>query len=469
MRRPAGRRVRIIFAAFFMSLTVASFILGSERLARLMSFQPSMLSIRVATGFAVSALIAGVAFLLATFLFGRFFCAILCPLGILQDAIIALRWKRTRPAQTPNLKALRYAIAALTVVFLVGGWAVLLRYLDPFSRFGGIFGGINGFTEITGSESHDFLMLPLAGSLLFLTCLAILTLWRKRVYCVAICPVGTVLGLFSKYGVWQIRIAPSCTACGLCEGVCPTDCIDTSERAVDNERCVRCMNCTSQCTNGSISLRRAEKHEPVSGEPADPSRRIFLLKAGGLAIGVIGAGQILGTPIRDLARTSGSAEGMILPPGALDAERFLKSCTSCRMCALNCPTKVIRSSGLFEPVHLEFDRGACHHDCTLCNAICPSGALQPLSLEDKQWLKIGEASCDASKCRALKENVACYLCSKVCPKGAISMTDAPNGLEVPEVAAFHCIGCGACQSVCPMTPKAIVVTGVRQSVMGSGS
>lgn len=451
-----------------MSLAVASFTLGSGQLARLMSFQPGMLLIRVTTGFAMPALVSGLAIMFATFLFGRFFCAAVCPLGILQDAIIALRWPRTRSAKTPDCKKLRYVIAALTVVFLIGGWGILLRYLDPFSRFGGIVSGFAGIAGSLNGESSDFLMVPLSGSLLFLTCLTVLTLWRKRIYC-AICPVGTILGLFSKYGVWQIRIAPSCTACGLCERACSTDCIDIRERTLDNERCIRCMNCTSRCVNGSISLRRAEKHEPVLGEPTDPSRRAFILRVSGLAIGVIGAGHILGVPIRALARTNRSVGGLILPPGALDAERFIRSCTSCRMCALNCPTKVIRSSGPFEPMHLEFDHGACHHDCTLCNAICLSGALQPLSLEDKQWLKIGEAFCDASKCRAVKENIACYLCSKVCPKGAIFMTDAPNGLEVPEVVAFHCIGCGACQSICPMTPKAIVVTGVSQNMMDGGS
>jgi ferredoxin len=228
------------------------------------------------------------------------------------------------------------------------------------------------------------------------------------------------------------------------------------------------MNCVSYCLNGSLSLSRGQKSEAVSEGSTNLSRRAFILKGSALALGIVGAGHFfggLGGPIRSLARTNRSMEGAILPPGAMDAEHFMAKCTSCQLCTLNCPTKVIQPSPyVLGPVHLEFDHGACHLDCTLCNAICPSGALQPLSLEDKQWLKIGEASCDTPKCRVIKENIACALCIKACPKDAIFTLPASNGLEVPEVAAFHCIGCGACQFVCPTTPKAITVTGTAQTL-----
>jgi polyferredoxin len=422
--------------------------------------------IRITTKFAASSIAMGLVLLIATFLFGRFFCAVVCPLGVMQDALGIIRKKRVRSAKTVNYKALRYMIAAIMLFFLAGGWAIPLRVLDPFSRFGGM---LAGFTRLFNGEPPASIMPFIAGTLLPFLCLAVLVMWKKRVYCVAVCPIGTILGLFSRYGIRQIRMNDSCTACGLCELVCPTGCIESRERKVDNERCVRCMNCVAYCANESLSLSGRPKKEIAFDGPANPSRRAFVLKGTALTLGIVSAGHILGGPVRSLARKSRSMEGLVLPPGAMNAEHFTLKCTSCQLCALNCPTKVIQPSlyGL-GPLHLEFDHGACSQDCALCGAVCPSGALQRLPLEEKRWLKIGEAFCDTSKCRVIKENTPCYICSNICPKNAIFMMEAPNGLEVPEVAGYHCVGCGACQSVCPMMPRAITVTGVAEQSMPGG-
>jgi ferredoxin len=227
------------------------------------------------------------------------------------------------------------------------------------------------------------------------------------------------------------------------------------------------MSCVSKCPSGSILFSRPQKNQNTIEEPTNLSRRAFILKGTAVTLAAVGTGHIWGDTIRSFARSNRSVEGLILPPGALNIERFMAKCTSCQLCGLHCPTKVIRpSSYALGPVSLNFDHAACQYDCTKCNAVCPFGALQSLSLENKQWLKIGEAFCDTSKCRVIKDNIACDLCIKACPKDAIFTLVDPNGFEVPEVAAFHCIGCGACQSVCPMTPKAITVAGTEQSIMG---
>lgn len=467
MKRQNPRRIRIAIAAFFMLLTIACFVAGNEQFAQLMSMQPGALLIRAVAGLDALSIVLGIALLMLTLLFGRFFCAAVCPLGILQDVLGVLGKKRNRSVKMGNYKVFRYTILALSLVLLAGGWAILLRFLDPFSRFGGMLAGTVRFID---GEAPSSVAPFLVGALLPFACLAALVVWKRRVYCVEICPIGTMLGLFSRYGVWQMRMNRSCTACGRCEQVCPAGCIESRERKVDNERCVRCMNCLAQCPGEGISLSRRPEKELIPNSPVDPSRRTFIAKGAAFTLGAVTAGHFLGAPIRSFARANRTMEGAVLPPGAMSTERFMAICTSCQLCTLNCPSGVIQPSPYaLGPVHLEFDHGACHHDCSRCNAICPSGALQPMTLEDKQWLKIGEAFCEDSKCRAIKENVACYICSKICPKGAIFMREATNGLEVPEVSAFHCIGCGACQSVCPMTPKAITVTGVEQSVMGFGS
>lgn len=175
-------------------------------------------------------------------------------------------------------------------------------------------------------------------------------------------------------------------------------------------------------------------------------------------LGSVAVGRVFSTAIRGVASAAESVKGLIFPPGALDAARFARLCTSCQLCAMACPTRIIKPSPYgFGPVRLDYTHAGCKYDCTLCNAICPSGALQKVELVDKQWLKLGEAVVDLPKCRVVRDGIECDLCARACPKGAVFMVDGPGGLSIPDVAAFHCIGCGACQAVCPMRPKAIVV------------
>jgi ferredoxin len=249
----------------------------------------------------------------------------------------------------------------------------------------------------------------------------------------------------------------------MCASICPTDCIDIRNRTVDNERCVRCLNCVSLCPKGSIGF----SWRPYGrGSVASASRREFLVKGAAVVLGVSTAGHVLGGSIRALARTGKDYAGVIFPPGALDVERFARTCTSCQMCAINCPASIIEPSYAFGPVFLNYANAGCRDDCTRCNTICPSGALRQLALEDKKLLRIGEALFEMPLCRVSKENVQCDLCAKACPKGAIFMVDGPAGLQIPEVNAFHCIGCGNCEAVCPVRPKAIRVRGIEQRMMG---
>jgi formate hydrogenlyase subunit 6/NADH:ubiquinone oxidoreductase subunit I len=186
-----------------------------------------------------------------------------------------------------------------------------------------------------------------------------------------------------------------------------------------------------------------------------------------VVLGITVAVHPLGGTIRSLIRVKRNGDGLIFPPGAVNAGRFTGKCTSCNLCAINCPESVIKPSVYgFGPIRLDYGHAGCRYDCTLCNSVCPTGALQRLTLEDKQWLKIGEAIFDASLCRVVKDNIPCDLCARACPKEAIFMKDGPAELKIPEVATFHCIGCGNCEAVCPVRAKAIRVRGMEQQSMG---
>lgn len=433
-----------------------------------LSLQPGPLWVRLAAGMTAVGISLTIVLLAATFLFGRFFCAVLCPLGTCQDVIGMVRSKRK--TTIPNPRLVRYGIVAASLLLLAGGWAVLFRYLDPFSRFAAMVGSVKGVASFdNGMPLSSGVFWSALFSLLFLIALVF---WKKRIYCVSLCPVGTILGLAAKFGLWRVRIKETCGDCGRCVAVCPTGCVDSVAKSIDAERCVLCMKCSSACPSGSMVYAYARSTAPrqyiEDATMVDNSRRKFLL-AGTLAVlGVVAVGRGFSSAFRGVARAAEHARDLILPPGAVDSEHFASQCTGCQVCVANCPAGIIKPSPFgFGPVHLEYSQNGCEHECTRCNAVCPSGALQPLDLADKQWLKIGEARVDLPKCRIVKDGIACGLCARACPKKAIFMVDDPDGFGVPEVAAFHCIGCGVCQAICPVTPKAITVAAIELRPMGS--
>jgi polyferredoxin len=462
MKRTQYRKIRVGAGLIFLFFTTVSFVSVGNRWTSFAKFQPGPLLVKLSGGFVLAVTVIVASLLIATFLFGRFFCAAICPLGVVQDIVITAR--KNDKTSVPNLSWLRYSVTVCAILMLVGGWALFFRIFEPFSRFGGMLSGLIGVLRETGDARLSYLI----GGVLPLFALSSLAIWKKRFYCTALCPVGTILGLFAKFGVWQIRLNDSCVRCVLCQTSCPTSCIDIQNARVDNERCVRCMNCVSLCPNASIFLSGKPGKRDDKDVSLNRSRRDFLINGSIVALGVMTAWHVLGSSIRSLARKGKSAEELILPPGAMDAGKFMAGCTSCHLCALNCPTNVIKPAPYaLGPVRLNFNHGACDYGCTKCNNVCPSGALKTLSLEEKQWLKIGEALFDASKCKVIKENKACDLCVQACPKGAIYTADGSNGLKIPDVLTYHCIGCGTCQSICPMLPKAITIAPIPQARMGA--
>lgn len=457
-RKPYGR-IRMLIAAAFLFVFAACIVGGGRTGAFLSAIQPGPTWGRLAAETTVAGVALVVGLLAATVVFGRFFCAALCPLGTVQDGIGMLR--PGNAARVPNFRAMRYIVAVASLFLLAGGWSILFRYLDPFSRFGGIVQALSGLASPSTAGVA-------IGGLLSLAAIAALVVWKKRIYCTSLCPVGTVLGICARWGIYRLRFVDACSGCGLCQRVCPTDCIDSRSRLVDGERCLLCLRCVSVCPGRGLAYVGKPRSDTVAGDGvADSGRRGFLVAGAAAALGAAGAGFGFSGTIRGLARAAENADGLILPPGAGDAERFARQCTSCQMCTMGCPAGVITPSPYgFGPVRVDYSRSGCQYDCVLCGSICPSGALRRLELTDKQWLKIGEAVFDAPKCRVIAEGVACTLCAAACPKDAIFMMEGPNGLDVPEVAAFHCIGCGACQAACPVRPKAIAVKAIEQRPMG---
>lgn len=446
MNGGAYRRARIALSAAALLISILTFVFAGSALAGFASLQFGPALLAVSAGLSVLGMTVMVGTLVLTLFFGRVFCAVLYPLGALQEGIGVLF--RNKAGVVPNAKTLRYGIAFLAFAGLAGGWGIGFRLLDPFSRFGAVvFSGIS----VTGGT----ITYAVIGGLLSLFAIGVPVYCKRRIFCTAVCPVGTLFGLLSCHSLYRIRMGEGCASCGRCQRECPTGCIDAASRTIDNERCVLCLNCLSLCTTGGIGYSQMWfGAKPVNTATVDGARRAFLAKGVAAAVGVAAAGCGLRSAIGADA-VAGEAGGGILPPGAGDAARFDRLCTSCQLCASSCPTRIIRPTWWgFGPVRLNFDAGRCDYECARCSAACPTGALRRLSLADKQWLRIGEATLDEALCRIAADGEPCDLCARACPTGAIYQ---PVPQHLPEVNAYHCIGCGACQSVCPTTPKAVTV------------
>lgn len=157
----------------------------------------------------------------------------------------------------------------------------------------------------------------------------------------------------------------------------------------------------------------------------------------------------------------------IVPPGAISLKHMAQHCTGCQLCVSACPNDVLRpSSGLLTLMQPEssYERGYCRPECTRCSEVCPSGAIVPITRAEKTAIQIGHAVWVKENCMPLTDGVECGNCARHCPSGAILMIPSdpadPESVKVPAVNTSRCIGCGACENLCPARPySAIYVEG----------
>ena len=237
-----------------------------------------LLHLQILPAFLGSIWIVVIAQLIIALIVGRLYCSTVCPAGVLQDIINRIycigkkkskgtrRFKYHRP-----MNLLRYVILALTLFSAIAGILNIALLLDPYSNFGRIATNLfrpivmwtnNGVAEILMSMDNYSLYqvtistVTTAGLISGLAALALfigLTIWRGRVFCNSICPVGALLSLFSRYSLFRISVnKESCIHCGLCERSCKAEAIDSKNMRIDTSRCVDCFNCLSSCSNGSL-------------------------------------------------------------------------------------------------------------------------------------------------------------------------------------------------------------------------
>ena len=500
------RKIRITLAAvFFIGLTLLFLDFTGTLHALLgwmskVQFWPAVLAINVVVVVVLIAL---------TLVFGRIYCSVICPLGVMQDLFgwLGKKAKKNRYTYSKEVAWLRYPLLVIFIVALLAGIGSVFQLLEPYSAFGriatmllqplwmlgnNVLASLAEHYDSYAFYSVDVWMRSMPVFIVALVTLVVLVVlaWRNgRTYCNTICPVGTVLSFFARFSLLKIRIDTSkCKNCSLCAKNCKASCIDFKNHKVDYSRCVVCGDCIKSCHSGALSLTpskysqgqtisdgQAQKvttpHPSEGGAGGGASRRSFLLSTALVTTAVLAQEKkkVDGGLAEIVGKKAPERQTPLAPPGAQSLKHLAQHCTGCQLCVSECPNGVLRPalltsnssllSGFMQPV-MDFDRGFCRPECTRCSDVCPAGAIKPLDEVEKSSIQIGHAVVSADHCISALGEAECGNCARHCPAQAIEMvpTDPDDDLSpsVPAVNEEACIGCGACEYLCPVRPLSAI-------------
>ncbi len=529
------RRLRIIsqtvfFLAFFYLLLRTQYA-GFDEIRLpvkvLLEIDPlAFLSTLLATGAIAGLMWLALITIALSLVFGRFFCGWICPMGSMIQVAEKLplrrrasvletnRWHRSHVIKFYGLFALLIAAAfglqwtgifdPLTIAVRSMSMVVLpaielgLRPLFEAAYWHNPL-GISAWTEplydsLQGSlmsfEQPYFHQVFLLG-LVFFGILG-MSFLRYRFWCRILCPLGALLGVFARFGLFRVHQSADCTHCQRCT----FDCQGAAEPEVPGgwrpSECVVCGNCTAACRQGALRMGFARprlrlpqprpraasagtetEEAPLPGAFAGTRirrRHVLLAGVGGLAaVPLMGLGE----------RRVRPHPALIRPPGAVDEETFLDLCIRCGECMKVCLTNGLQPTfleaglaGLWSP-RLEPRIGYCEYNCTLCGQVCPTGAIQRLTPAEKKKVRIGLAAFDTGRCLPYAYQKTCIVCEEHCPTSPkaiwfeeVEVATEGGGrtrVKQPRVSIERCIGCGICETKCPVQDlPAIRVTSANE-------
>lgn len=446
-------------------------------------FLPALLALNV---------VVVVVLLAITLLLGRVYCSVVCPLGVFQDLIswVGGKRKKNRFSYSPEVKWLRYGVLALFVTFMVAGVDAIAVLVAPYSAYGRIassfFASIyqygNNLLAYLAERADNYVFyetevwvrsistMVVAGITLMVVSLLA---WRGgRTYCNIICPVGTALGFLAKYSLFKPVIDISkCNGCGLCARNCKASCINSKEHTIDYSRCVVCLVCIDKCRKGAISYTRCKNQMTAAPTvEADATRRAFLSSSAVMiATAALHAQEMkVDGGLADIEDKKIPNRAIpLLPPGARSLRHFAQHCTACQLCVSACPNGVLRPAtdfSRFMQPEMQYERGFCRPECMRCAEVCPTGAIRLNDLAEKSSIQVGHAVWVKENCICITDDVDCGNCARRCPNGTIQMVssdpDNQRSRKIPVINTERCIGCGACENLCPARPfSAIYIEG----------
>ena len=358
----------------------------------------------------------------ATLLLGRFFCRSMCPLGMLQSLVNAVfhpkahvRRVCTRLPEAKAQRIVRWSVFAVCVALGAAGCMGAVTTVLPISIFG------------------KALTLWTPGVAVFALVMALSVFGRGRIWCNWVCPYGTLFNLVAKITLKKDRVEKRCRHCGKCfeSGEAGSSPLQRNGRSPSDS--------SGEDTASPLAVTRRETLKGVA----------VLAVADKIEDGGLVEVSLPGVPERGHD---------ILPPGAVDRRAFSLKCVSCQLCVANCPGHCLQPSAKFatfgQPV-LDFRRGHCLISCVKCSEICPERAMKFLQREQRPFVHVGFAAWEKGRCVRTTEGDPCTACVRKCPVQAIHLVKG-----FPVVDRDRCVGCGACEHVCPARPlPAIYVKG----------
>jgi MauM/NapG family ferredoxin protein len=480
---------QLIFLAIFLVLFVTTDYRGQDTISVAINsfFRSDAL---VLTTYFLSAksftllLLPALVLLVSSLVLGRFFCGWICPLGTIID-LITRKIRKTAPLRflRGNLRhyllftLLFAALFGINVAGILDPIGILIRFLTfLLYPLVGLFArqGWAGLYTVFGDRldsvdpAYQFLktyllpfretFYPLAfTSLVIFGLILLIERYEERNWCKNLCPLGTLLGLCSRFSLFRRIPGRLCKDCGDCKDFCPTA---FDEEILQKEKCILCLDCQSKCPHGRVRFTPGLR---AGGRPAfSEGRRVFV---GSFLSGIVLSRVFSYKPPQQEQR-------LLRPPGVAEESGFLAKCVRCGECMKVCPRNALYPAvlqaglyGVYTPVVIP-RLGYCEYYCNLCGQVCPTAAIPSLPLPKKQKSIIGLAVLDKNHCLPYGKRMNCIVCEEHCPipEKAIRFEEVEETdytgkkvvLRKPYVVEELCNGCGICEYVCPVEEKAAI-------------
>mgnify|MGYP001202693298 CR=1 FL=1 len=428
--------------------------------------------------------------LVLTAVVGRFFCGWICPLGTTLDGLGRIIGRGNRQLGAGWRRFKYILLFSLTTAALFG--VQLFGLFDPLSIFlrsltfavypaynlflNRLFdlsygsdipvvspllnGGYPFFRDNLMAFHQPYFQLALFTFAVFVL-IVLLEKVDRRFWCKYVCPLGGLLGLCSSRTLLERTPASVCNDCSLCGSRCRSRAV--TDQGYRKQECFLCLDCVDDCPDDRVSYRWSL--QPTAAAGIDLVRRHV---AGAIACGALVAPVVRITP--DPTRYDSF---LIRPPGAVDEAEFLRRCIRCGECMKVCIGGALHpaflqagASGLWTPL-LVARLGYCEYNCTLCGQVCPTGAIRELKLEQKKKEVIGLAVIDKNRCLPYARSEECLVCEEHCPtaekaivfeRKEVLVNSEVRILKFPKVVKKRCIGCGICETKCPVEGRSAILT-----------